>query len=396
MKISWYKRQSRRKGQKNIFDIYLRFNTKPITTQRMHNTFLYKKPTSAEETRHNDNEKIRTNKYVADMNLDERQGILNIPDLKKQTDSVVQWGNNYIDVPLSEMKRDSKNAYIQGLKLFEQYFGKHKTFVTTKIEDIENWKKWLKNKAVTRYGHRYTTATLNTYMNRVKVIFEEANNRGVRMYKREIPFKKVKNLYFKEEKVIKEYINTDEFVRLDWRYCTNQETAKAFMFSILTGLRTSDIRSLTWKDVKKERDAKTDEYINYSYIKMVKGQEPIRVLYPDICMELMGKRGARDERIFKYSLNVTENEKLKMWLLNTFPNKRIGEKGGGLTFHSGRASYITNMLLLGVSPVKVQHYVGHKDLKTTLRYYRGSGETQWEDIQEYSNVLKTKRATMSV
>ena len=118
--------------------------------------------------------------------------------------------------------------------------------------------------------------------------------------------------------------------------------------------------------------------------------------FPDICMELMGKRGARDERIFKYSLNVTENEKLKMWLLNTFPNKRIGEKGGGLTFHSGRASYITNMLLLGVSPVKVQTYVGHKDLKTTLRYYRGSGETQWEDIQEYSNVLKTKRATMSV
>lgn len=42
-------------------------------------------------------------------------------------------------------------------------------------------------------------------------------------------------------------------------------------------------------------------------------------------------------------------------------------------FHSLRASFITHLLLSGVSVVKVQHLVGHADLKTTQRYIRLMG-----------------------
>ena len=37
------------------------------------------------------------------------------------------------------------------------------------------------------------------------------------------------------------------------------------------------------------------------------------------------------------------------------------------------------MLMSGIAPTRVQTYVGHRDLKTTLSYYRGSTEMQDED-----------------
>lgn len=39
-------------------------------------------------------------------------------------------------------------------------------------------------------------------------------------------------------------------------------------------------------------------------------------------------------------------------------------------FHSLRASFITHLLLKGIAVTKVQHMVGHSDLKTTQRYVR--------------------------
>ena len=72
-------------------------------------------------------------------------------------------------------------------------------------------------------------------------------------------------------------------------------------------------------------------------------------------------------------------------MLSTFADKKIGQQKDrsglkGLTFHSARASFITNLLDNGVSAFRVQKYVGHKDLKTTMRYYRGKSEMQQKDM----------------
>jgi integrase len=48
------------------------------------------------------------------------------------------------------------------------------------------------------------------------------------------------------------------------------------------------------------------------------------------------------------------------------------------------------MLMNGVPTVRVQKYVGHKDLKTTLSYYRGSTEMQEEDMIKMDNIYKAE------
>tara|TARA_B110000902_G_scaffold194279_1_gene220178 strand:- start:1692 stop:1853 length:162 start_codon:yes stop_codon:yes gene_type:complete len=49
-------------------------------------------------------------------------------------------------------------------------------------------------------------------------------------------------------------------------------------------------------------------------------------------------------------------------------------------------------LLKGFPPVRVQKYVGHKDLKNTLGYYRGSNEMQEIEIQTYMDDIDLKRS----
>ena len=48
------------------------------------------------------------------------------------------------------------------------------------------------------------------------------------------------------------------------------------------------------------------------------------------------------------------------------------------------------MLMAGIPPVRVQTYVGHKDLKTTLSYYRGSTEMQEEDMLKMDDIYKAE------
>ena len=49
------------------------------------------------------------------------------------------------------------------------------------------------------------------------------------------------------------------------------------------------------------------------------------------------------------------------------------------------------MLMIGTPAVRVQKYVGHADLKTTLSYYRGSTEMQEEDMQSFMDNIKAER-----
>ena len=87
---------------------------------------------------------------------------------------------------------------------------------------------------------------------------------------------------------------------------------------------------------------------------------------------------------------------MSLWFGVTFPKKQIGQQTGrsgikGLTFHSARASFITNLLNSGIPPVRVQKYVGHKDLKTTLSYYRGKSEMQEKDMLKMDSLYKSEQ-----
>ena len=394
MNIWWVKSRSTKKNKKNTTQAYLRWyeNRKPIT-KKLDGMVKFTGRLTPQQSKWNKKVDLDVADILNNNKKELATGLFDIEKWDKTGRSFVDYGNEYINNMRSKMgtpaSENTKASYKQALKLFENFFGKRKQFHNISKEDVLNFKADLYKNGVSRYGKVYEENTINTYNNRLKLIYEGAiANQDI--VTRTNWFKKEGYIKVNKDSLIKEYINTKEFAKLDPTLCQCPKIAKAFMFSLLTGLRKGDLENkITWRDLKK------DEKGWHIYIAMTKGGKKIRIAITPLAMSLLGERKPDNVLLLDFYTSVTKIGYLNVWLAQTFPNKTIGQQSGrsgivGLTFHSARASFITNMLISGISPVRVQTYVGHKDLKTTLSYYRGSTEMQEEDMLKMDDIYKAE------
>lgn len=394
MNIWWVKSRSTKKNKKNTTQAYLRWyeNRKPIT-KKLDGMVKFTGRLTPQQSKWNKKVDLDVADILNNNKKELATGLFDIEKWDKTGRSFVDYGNEYINNMRSKMgtpaSENTKASYKQALKLFENFFGKRKQFHNISKEDVLNFKADLYKNGVSRYGKVYEENTINTYNNRLKLIYEGAiANQDI--VTRTNWFKKEGYIKVNKDSLIKEYINTKEFAKLDPTLCQCPKIAKAFMFSLLTGLRKGDLENkIKWGDLKK------DEKGWHIYIAMTKGGKKIRIAITPLAMSLVGERKPDNVLLLDFYTSVTKIGYLNIWLAQTFPNKTIGQQSGrsgivGLTFHSARASFITNMLISGISPVRVQTYVGHKDLKTTLSYYRGSTEMQEEDMLKMDDIYKAE------
>ncbi len=382
MNIRWVKSRSK---NNNITQAYLRWYEGGKQKTRVLNK-CYKyigRNLDSSKIAWNKRVEIDTQEILLTQKKELSQGIFNIDKWDKRGKSFVEYARKYISN--KGFDYNNKTIYSQAVNLFEKYFGIHKQFHNLTKEDVDNFKAELRDNSTSRFNKPYELNSINTYINRLKLIYQSAQEDMDILTSRENYFK---NAYVKVPKDIKsEYINSAEYAQLDYNKCQNIDIAKAFMFSIQTGLRKSDILALTWGDLKK------DEKGLHIYLIMQKTTTKLRVAITDMCRDLLGDRKGDHMKLLPFSYSVSNIGYLNVWLAQTFPNKAIGQQSGrngvqGLTFHSARASFITNMLMSGIAPTRVQTYVGHRDLKTTLSYYRGSTEMQDEDFKKMNDIYQ--------
>lgn len=383
--IRWVKSRSQAKNKKNTEDAYLRWYT-PEGKQpqkRLKGVFRYTGRLDASQKRHNDNINIEVEEYLNRKKKETRQGLLDVKSFDKQIETFVEYGKKYASK--LDIKADSKSAYRQALTFFEEYFGKHKTFNEITDDDVIALRVHMRDNGRSRYGRPYALNTINTYLNRLSLIQDDALKNPNVLCKYN-PFEKYGQV--KIDKQTKgEYVSTSEYALLDYTKCKSQGIAKAFMFSILSGLRKSDVETMVWEDIVK------DEQGWHTYKAMVKGGQLIRVSITPMMLELLGKRKGDYARIIQWNYSNLQIGDLYYWLHTTYPKKEIGQQKNrsgikGLTFHSARASFITNLLDAGINPFRVQKYVGHKDLKTTMSYYRGKSEMHQKDLLKMDDMYK--------
>lgn len=152
------------------------------------------------------------------------------------------------------------------------------------------------------------------------------------------------------------YLTTDELRRLIATPCRNAELRRAFLFSCLTGLRVSDIKKMTWKEV-----GRCGEFTRLTFRqKKTREQE-----YLDISPEaasLLGKRGADSELVFAdFHIDHYVRNELRAWALDAGISKHI-------VFHTGRHTFAVMMLELDTDIYTVQKLLGHRELRTTQIY----------------------------
>tara|TARA_B100001057_G_scaffold37613_1_gene33976 strand:+ start:258 stop:1475 length:1218 start_codon:yes stop_codon:yes gene_type:complete len=394
MNIKWVQSRSSKKKEKNKEQSFLRwYEDGKERSKKLEGLYKFTGRLNPKQRIWNNNVDIDVSDILNQNKKELATGLFDTEKWDKTGRSIVDYGNEYINNMRSKMgtpaSENTKASYKQALKLFENFFGNRKQFHNLSKKDVLNFKADLYKNGVSRYGKVYEENTINTYNNRLKLIYEGAiANQDI--VTRTNWFKTDGYIKVNKDSLIKEYINTKEFAKLDPTLSQCPKIAKAFMFSLLTGLRKGDLeRKITWGDLKK------DEKGWHIYIAMTKGGKKIRIALTPLAMNLLEERKPDNVLLLDFYTSVTKIGYLNVWLAQTFPNKTIGQQSGrsgvvGLTFHSARASFITNMLISGISPVRVQTYVGHKDLKTTLSYYRGSTEMQEEDMLRMDDIYKAE------
>ena len=137
------------------------------------------------------------------------------------------------------------------------------------------------------------------------------------------------------------------------------EVKDMFLLSVYSGLRFSDIISLTPDNIEGEGEKMTIVFCSQ------KTDTPQRIPIGELC---------QDAVLMLNEYNTKRKGKYFFSRTNQFCNrvlKDIADQCGinkNITFHFGRHTFATYWLNRGVSMVAVQHLLGHKSIKTTEIY----------------------------
>ena len=203
-----------------------------------------------------------------------------IEERGKNAETKGNYGNwksclRYLEIYCDERTtfRDVTPEFVQG---FKDYLD---------VADKEDFKRG--PNAPKRVYEKLSTNTKVSYFNKLRACINHAFNERI------IPTNPIIGVTgFKAEEVKRDYLTFDEVKLLANTPCASPLLKRAFLFSCLTGLRTSDIEKLTWDEVKKFGEYTRIEFKQ----KKTGGQEYMDI--PAQAVKYLGERGEPTERVF--------------------------------------------------------------------------------------------------
>lgn len=165
---------------------------------------------------------------------------------------------------------------------------------------------------------------------------------------------KAKNIAAKQKK--RECLTMDEVRSLAETPCESDVLRRAALFSILTGMRHSDIKALRWHQVQREGDTWRVDFTQ---------QKTREANYLPISDEAYSLCGERREPVCLVFEGLTDaswiNRPLKKWVTAAGITKHI-------TFHCFRHTFATLQLAEGTDIYTIKSMLGHTNVRTTQIY----------------------------
>lgn len=156
----------------------------------------------------------------------------------------------------------------------------------------------------------------------------------------------------------REFLTIEEVQQLEATDSPYPHIKQAFLFACYTGLRCSDVRSITWGKIVKDGE----KYRLHTV--MFKAKRPFYIPLSKKAMQWMPERGDKtdDDLIFE-NIPVQVNTKLYLqpWLDRAGITKPI-------TFHCSRHTFGTMMLTLGADIYTTSKLMGHTKVEVTQIY----------------------------
>lgn len=169
------------------------------------------------------------------------------------------------------------------------------------------------------------------------------------------------NLYeavsaIKEHEANREFLTIDEFHKLISVPIEETLMRSASIFAVLTGLRFCDINALKWGQVR--------GYVGNYYIQFTQEKTDSAETFPisDEAYNIIGMRCLAEIPVFADLRYSRMKPFLTMWLAKAEIVKTC------FTFHCLRHTYATLQLSLGTDIFTLMKMLGHKSIKSTMRY----------------------------
>jgi len=342
-----------KKGSKRKISLYLAFQeSKKKTKYEWLKLYLIDNPTNLLDKEHNKEtiklaEAIRAKRLLHHQTtsngfVSNEKGKISFLDFfehltKKKADGSNGNGGNWKSA-LAHLK-----AYCNG-----QYY------TLENIDDffIEGFKEYLVKEISRRGKGKISPNSALSYFNKLRAALREA---FMSKMIKENPCLRIKGMKGKETH--RQFLTFEELQKLFSTECVNPRLKKAFIFSALTGLRWSDVKSLTWGNVKhSESNGWSLEYTQQK----TKRTEVLPV--PEQAIKMLGEKTGSDEPIFKdLTYHAWMGKQLQRWIEDAEINKKI-------TFHCARHSFATLQLSMDTDIYTVSKMLGHRHLKTTEIY----------------------------
>ena len=237
-------------------------------------------------------------------------------------------------------------------KVLKQYFGNRpKKLVDVTETDLADIRKFISQKYRTKSNLQLSQNAASSYFNKVKAALNAAFDEKLVDVK---IASRVKGL--KPEDTKREFLTEEEVKQLISTPCSFQLLKRAFLFSVFSGLRWSDVVNLRWADIQSTGES---TFIRYRQEK-TKHTETVDLNRNAVTQ--IGRRMADDQKVFKgLRYSAWTNLKLAQWVMTADIKKHI-------TFHCARHTFATLLLTTDVDIYTVSKLLGHRELKTTQIY----------------------------
>jgi integrase len=301
--------------------------------------------------------KIIADNIRAQKELDIPADAYNIPKFYKDEDFLAFYLSKVRDISFkssyNKLKEFSQNKMSKGILPFR--------FVDEKF--CEDYKEWLLE--------RISNNTTWVYIYKLKAVLNKA------VKEKKILYNPSKFVSIKNEESERIYLTLDEIKLLNDAECENPELKRAFLFSCFTGLRSSDIKNLTWGQIRENkmffRQKKTR---GFEYLPL--SEAAIKILYsnnPDNVIPLP------ENKVFDLKIDKSGNigKFLRKWAKTVKIDKY-------LTFHSARHTFATLSLTYGIDLYTVSKLLGHKSINTTQIYAKVINEKVNQAVKMLPNL----------
>jgi integrase/recombinase XerD len=339
MKVTLRKRALSNGMQSLFLDIYDGVNNRQRENLKL---YLHTKPRGELEREHNKQtkelaERIRTSREIQ---LNEEDHGLR--DKAKRKTNLLEYWQNYID---TYQKKDIKPV-AASLKYFKEFVGGKTRMLPGEVTEqmCINFRAYLDGKL--------NGETPHDYFAKFKKMLRQATREGLFLKN---PAADVQNP--KPEGIKKDILTLEEIKALAGAECGNDHVRKAFLFACFTGLRWVDIVALKWGQIHNSEDGLQ------VHVKQAKTEVDVKINLNKTAAKLIGERGGNDDSIFSLPSHTGMLKVLRVWGKRAKISKKI-------TFHVGRHSFATNLILHETDIYTVSNLLGHSSLQHTAKYAR--------------------------